>query len=134
MINNINFKELVRLSFAELGYANPSQIDMNTPLWIDGFDEKTVSNLFLQIEEHGNFDFSGDFYQEFCETVTPDFSLAIIANTLKKIFDKYPEKDINQKPTRKTTFRKKVNATTEFNKVMKKKKQMVANSQNSLEK
>ena len=133
MVNDINFVELVRLSFAKLGYTNPSEIDMTTPLWMDGFDEEVISNLFFQIEADGKFDFSGDFHHEFSTTVTPDFTLMRIANTLKNMFDKYPEKDINPKTSRKPKFGRKINANKKFKKAVNNKKQMILGSQLSQE-
>ena len=86
MNKNIDYSNLVRVSFAKTVYINPSDIDMHTALWMYGVDDKDkLLQLLYNIEEEGKFNQMHLVSKFFLEKITPDASLSHIANFLPEL-------------------------------------------------
>lgn len=91
MTKKIDFKELVRSSFAKMGFMNPDKIDMHVALWMEGLDKYDVLDLYHNIEKACPLKISAEMEEELLKKISPNSSLTSIAKALQEVLEPVEE-------------------------------------------
>lgn len=87
MTKKIDYTELVRSSFAKMGFMNPDKIDMHVALWMEGLDKYDILDLYHNIEKACPLKISAEMEEELLKKISPNSSLTSIAKAFQEVLE-----------------------------------------------